>query len=249
MRGEDQSITEISGQILQLKDQKLQFKYEGEARSIKIERVTGLIFAAHPKSAASDRPYQVFELVGGNRLSGSWAGFADGALDVQAAWGGKLRVPAAKVASIAFRNGKLVYLSDLAPVSVEEVSYFDRAMPYQRDKNLLGDPLKIKGKEHRKGLAVHSRSVLNYALEGKYAQFKSLVGFDDSVPAKGRVVCRVLADGKPIFSEADLRADAQPKPVELDVKGVQQLTLEIDFGEDENICDRVIWADARLYRE
>jgi NPCBM/NEW2 domain len=249
VRGEDQSVTEIAGQILQLKEQKLQFKYEGESRSINIARVVGLVFAAHAKSAPTDRPYQVFELVGGNRLSGSWTGFADGALEVQAAWGGELKIPAAKVASIVFRNGKLVYLSDLEPLSVEEVPYFDRAMPYQRDKNLLGEPLKLKGKEHRKGLAVHSRSVLNYALEGKYVQFKSLVGFDDSVPARGRVVCRVLADGKPIFSEADLRADAKPKSVELDVKGVRQLTLEIDFGEDENICDRVIWADARLYRE
>ena len=249
VRGEDQSITEIAGQILQLKDQKLQFKFEGEMRSIKIERVVGLVFAAHAKSTASDRPYQVFELAGGNRISGSWTGFADGALDVQAAWGGKLKVPAAKVASIVFRNGKLVYLSDLEPTSVEEVPYFDRTMPYQKDKNLLGEPLKLKGKEHRKGLAVHSRSVLNYALEGKYVQFKSLVGFDDSVPAKGRVVCRVLADGKQIFSEADLRASGNPKPVELDVKGAKLLTLEVDFGEDENICDRVIWADARLYRE
>jgi len=27
------------------------------------------------------------------------------------------------------------------------------------------------------------------------------------------------------------------------------LRLEVDFGEDEDVGDRVIWANARLYRE
>ncbi len=249
VRAEDQTATEIAGQIIELRDQKLQFKYEGETRSINIARMAGLVFAAHAKTAANDRPYQVFELANGDRVQGVWTALADGAVEVQLGWGAKFKAPLTSLASIAFRNGKLVYVSDLSPSSVEEVAYFDRAMPYQRDKNLLGEPLKMKGQQHRKGLAVHSRSVLNYALDGKYAQFKSLLGFDESVPARGRVVCRVLGDGKELFLDKDLRADAKPRPLELDVKGVKQLTLEIDFGEDENICDRVIWADARLFRE
>jgi hypothetical protein len=69
------------------------------------------------------------------------------------------------------------------------------------------------------------------------------------MPKRGRVACRVLGDGRELFAEKDLRADQEPRPLELDVAGVSQLTLEIDFGEDENICDRVIWAGARLYRE
>ena len=92
-------------------------------------------------------------------------------------------------------------------------------------------------------------AVLTYAIDRKYAKLKATVGFDESVPKRGRVACRVLGDGRELFAEPDLRADAEPKAIELDVKGVAQLTLEIDFGEDENICDRVIWAGARLYRE
>ena len=46
----------------------------------------------------------------------------------------------------------------------------------------------------------------------------------------------------------DFRSGEKPVPVEVPVKGAKQLRLEVDFGEDEDVGDRVIWANARLYR-
>jgi hypothetical protein len=178
-----------------------------------------------------------------------WTGLANDAAEVTLSWGEKLSLPTSTIATIEFRNGKLAYLSDLEPASIEEVSYFERSMPHRRDRSLLGEPLKLKGTQYRKGLAVHSRTVLTYAIDRKYARFKATVGFDESVPKRGRVICRVLGDGRELFVEKDLRADADPKSLDVDIKGLAQLGLEIDFGEDENICDRVIWGGARLYRD
>ena len=249
VRSQDLTVTEIAGEAQEIREQKLRFTYQGETRSINLSRLVGLVFAAHPPSAAVDRPYQIVQLASGDQIAGVWSALEKGVLEIQLPWGGKLPLPVAAVAAVDFRNGKLTYLSDLEPASVEEVAYFDRTMPHRRDRNLSGEPLKLKGAEYRKGLAVHSRTVLTYGIEGKYAMFKAVVGFDESAPQRGRVACRVLGDGRELFVEKDLRADQDPKPLELDVKGVQQLTLEIDFGEEENICDRVIWASARLYRE
>jgi hypothetical protein len=249
VRSQDQSVTEIAGEAQEVRDQKLRFAYQGETRSINIARLVGLVFAAHPPSAPVDRPYQIVQLASGDRIAGVWSGLTDAVLEWQLPWGDKLPLPVATVSSVDFRNGKLTYVSDLEPASIEEVAYFDRAMPHRRDRNLSGEPLKLKGAEYRKGIAVHSRTVLTYAIDGKYATFKTVVGFDESAPKRGRVACRVLGDDRELFVEKDLRADQDPKPLELDVKGIAQLTLEIDFGEEENICDRVIWASARLYRE
>jgi hypothetical protein len=221
VRAADQSVAEIAGEAQQISEQKLRFAYQGETRPINVARLVGLVFAAHPPAAAQDRPYQIVKLASGDRISGTWTGLADGVLDVQLPWDAKLSLPVAAVSAVEFRNGKLAYLSDIEPAAVEEVAYFNRTMPYRRDRSLAGETLKLKGTEYRKGLAVHSRTVLSYAIDRKYAKFKAVVGFDDSVP----------------------------KPLEIDVTGVSQLALEIDFGEDENICDRVIWAGARLYRE
>ena len=247
VRGSDGAVTTIEGAVEGLAEAKLKFEYEGQVRPINQARVMGLVFSARPKMPQSIAIEQVFELTSGDRVTGTWTAIGDGIVRVEGAWGRPLSLPQAAVARVTIRNGKLTYLSDLEPAAVEEVSFLGRPVSYHRDQNLAGGPLKLKT-AHRKGLAVHARTVLTYTLDGHYATFKSMVGFDETPGKRGRVKCRVLGDGRELFTEADLKADQEPKSLELDVKDVKQLTLEVDFGEEEDVCDRVIWGDARLFR-
>ena len=86
------------------------------------------------------------------------------------------------------------------PTKVEETPYFGHRFPWRHDVNLLGEPLKINGQGFDRGLAVHSRCVLTYDLGRRYSKFEALVGFDDASRGKGRVDCRVFADGKEIYA-------------------------------------------------
>ncbi|HET6883425.1 MAG TPA: NPCBM/NEW2 domain-containing protein, partial [Pirellulales bacterium] len=180
-------------------------------------------------------------------LAGSWRAADENEFKFDTA-AGQLTVPRSVVTRIVFRNGKLTYLSDLDPESVEETPFFGRLMSYRRDQSLDGGPLKLKDKTYAKGLAVHSRSVLSYDLDGEYETFKATVGFDVSSQGRGRVVCRVLGDGRELFAEPDLAATGEPRNVEVSVASVKQLSLEVDFGEAEDTGDRLLWADARLFR-
>ena len=51
-----------------------------------------------------------------------------------------------------------------------------------------------------------------------------------------------------MYANPDLRADAPPVKLSLAVAGAEQLQLVVDFGPDEDTGDRVIWANARLYK-
>ena len=115
-------------------------------------------------------------------------------------------------------------------------------------ERFAGAPIKVNGQIHEHGLAVHSRCVLTYDLDRRYATFETVVGFDDEASRKGRVDCRVLADGKELYANPDLRADAPPVRLALPVAGVQRLQLLIDFGADQDTGDRIIWANPRLFR-
>ncbi len=76
--------------------------------------------------------------------------------DVRTALGREtVRCRPREITAVEFRNGKLVYLSDLEPTTSEEVAYFGRPMPHARDKTLLGEPLKLAGKGLSQGIAVH----------------------------------------------------------------------------------------------
>jgi hypothetical protein len=244
----DKSTAQVAGSVLGMSQDKLQLRFDGDDRSINRDRLLGVVFAAHPKIPSFAGVYQAFVLASGESISGRWVALSEGSLEVETPWQARWRIPFGDVAEIRVRNGKLVYLSDLEPTAVEEVAYFSRVIPWGRDRGFDGGPPVMKGKKPGRSLAMHSRSLLSFALDGQFGSFKATVGFDDSSGSRGRVLCRVTADGRELFVHNDLRGDADPVNVDVPLDGAKQLTLEVDFGEHEDIGDRVLWAEPRLFR-
>jgi hypothetical protein len=71
---------------------------------------------------------------------------------------------------------------------------------------------------------------------------------DDSGANRGRAACRVLIDGREVFAEPDLQGGKEPIKIDVPLEGAKQLTLEVDFGENADVGDRVLWAEPRLLR-
>jgi hypothetical protein len=245
----DGSLAEIAGRVKAWDGHQLQFVYEGKEQTISGDRLQAIVLAARPASRPAAAPYQVVHLSSDDTLSGAWQAMTAGNVSLKMPWGASWEIPVDSVVDIGTRNGNLVHLSDMEPATADQTPYFGRLLSYRRDQSLDGGSLKMKGKVYSKGLAVHSRCILSYPLDGQFTTFKTTVGFDDAAGNRGNVACRVLADGKELFSKADLRADQDPQLLEFPVPGVKLLSLEVDFGENEDIGDRVIWAEARLFRK
>lgn len=245
---DDMSAAEVAGQVQSFADDKLVLRYQDEDRPIKQDRLLGIVFTAHAKLPPLEGTHQVFLLEGDQTIAGHWAAWREDSLEVQMPWQSTLSLPAKTINQIRIRNGKIVYLSDLEPIEVEELGYFGRVISWRVDQGFDGSPPVMNGKKPVRSLAMHSRCLLTYALNGQFDKFVSIVGFDDSGQHRGRVVCRILADGRELFARADLRATQDAVPVEVALDGIQQLTLEVDFGADADIGDRVLWAEPRLFR-
>jgi hypothetical protein len=246
--GQDKQPSQLRAAVRGLADGKLQVDYEGQERAIHRDRVLGVVFAAHPPLARLPEPAQVFVLVGGDQLTGHWAGYDDARLEVETAWNARLHVPAAEVTQIRVRGGRATSLVDLEPSEVEETPYFGRVIAWRRDQGFDGEPAKLRGKPPRRSIAMHSRSRLTYPLDGQFEKFKATLGFDDSAGNRGRVDCRVLVDGREAFTAQDFRATQDPIAVEIPLAGAKQLSLEVDFGPDQDVGDRILWAEPRLFR-
>ncbi|QEH34114.1 NPCBM/NEW2 domain protein [Aquisphaera giovannonii] len=247
-RAKDGEVVTIGGVVEAAKGEKLTFAYRGKSRTLALKQVEGFVLAAKPAPAPPTDVRPTFTLSGGLTLSGRWVKVEGDKWEVETPWGQAVKLPAAEVRGVRFRGGEMAYLSDLQPSKVEETPYFARRTPYRRDVTLDGSPLKLDDRAVEKGLSVHSRTALTYDLDRRYTTFEATVGFDPSANKKGRVDCRVFADGKELYANPDLRADAPPVRLSLPVAGADQLRLVVDFGADEDTGDRVIWADARLYR-
>lgn len=247
-RAKDGEVVAISGVVETIQANKLGFQYGGKSRTLPLKGVEGIVLASRPAAAPPAEVRPTFDLAGGLVISGRWAKIEATTWDVEAPWGQTIKLPVPDIRSVRVRGGQMTYLSDLEPSQVDETAYFGRLNPYRKDVSLSGTPLKLANQAIDKGLAVHSRSSLTYDLDRRFTTFETLIGFDESGGKKGRVDCRVFADGKEIYGNPDLRADAAPTSLKLAVAGAEQLRLVVDFGPDEDTGDRIIWGNARLYR-
>ena len=199
-------------------------------------------------------------LAGGGSLHGKLTSLDRKGLSLQHELLGTITIPLADLAQISFLGGRCQYLSDMNPVkSTEHLgSLFLAKLPFKRDSNVLGNPLRIKGKTWPKGLGVHAYSRLDYNLSGNFQKFQASIGLDDSArpasPRKsnentGAVIFRVFLDGK-LIAENPMRFADPARELDLSVAGGQTLSLEVDFG-GKNLSaalDRANWCGARIIK-
>ncbi|MFN0060266.1 MAG: NPCBM/NEW2 domain-containing protein [Planctomycetota bacterium] len=185
---------------------------------------------------------------------------------------GSLEVPIRDLAELEFRHTRALSLSDLEPTKVEEgnpwtqPTTFERYFRWQKDRRLVPQvlgaagagasylPLQIRGVQYRRGLGVHARSRLTFAIPTDAARFQTWIGIDDSGrptdnnPDLGHVVFRILLDDKEVKSFS-MNWQDQAVRVDIPLDGAKALTLVVEEGRGLHILDRANWADARFIRK
>jgi len=159
----------------------------------------------------------------------------------------RVTLPQAAVQKFDLTLGKLAYLSDLEPTRLEESPILADLYHLRRDKNLEGGPISIGRRVYPKGLALHSKTVLDYNVAG-YSTFRCVLGLDDAMVGPGHALVRIEGDGKELLSTVVSSRDNKPQDVSLSIKGVQKLSLTVDYGEDFDLGDHVDLADARIIK-
>jgi hypothetical protein len=162
-------------------------------------------------------------------------------------FGARLRVPLTEITALEPQQGNSVFLSDIKESKYVFQPYFDATWPFALDGNVAGHDLLLAGSTYDKGIGMHSHSRLTYRLPGAFTRFEALVGLDDRDGRGGAVRLRVLADSATLLDRAVTSRDGAV-PISLGVKGVRELTLEIDFGPEGDVRDVVDWVDARLVK-
>lgn len=160
-----------------------------------------------------------------------------------------LDLPWRAVARIDLRSDRLVYLSDLDPVAVEQIPALTRKWPWLRDAAPLGRGIQLRGETFERGLVLIPHTKLTFDIGGRFDRFQATVGIDDRAGDMGDAVVRVIGDGRVLFEAKGVRPRTLPYPVEVSVKDVHKLVLEADFGERLDFGDHCAFADARVVRD
>ncbi len=242
------------GVLRDVTKKRVHFELDGDVLPVKRSKVHGMIYR-HAESDAMGEP--VCRIT--DRSGSSWVVQSvslDDQLQCITPAGLKRAFPLEEIVEIDFSEGKLVYLSELQPESVQFMPYFgtrneipaltERFAP-RTDKNFRSQPLTLDSKQYAKGLCLHSRTKLVYRLPGRFQQLKATVGIDDSVRPRGNVQLSIFGDEK-VLLETTIAGTDPPMPIELDLTGVRRLTILVDFGDQFDLADHLDLCDVRIIK-
>ncbi|HFE63236.1 MAG TPA: hypothetical protein ENK14_02325, partial [Caldithrix sp.] len=118
----------------------------------------------------------------------------------------------------------------------------------KNDKSIRNRTLKIDDKIYSKGIGTHAVSDITYSLKGKYKVFTAEVGMDGyALECKGgSVEFKVYGDGKLLWESGVMEYSDPPKPVKIDISGVDILRLHVDDAGDGINCDHADWGKAKI---
>jgi len=150
---------------------------------------------------------------------------------------------------LSVEGGRRVYLGSLVPATVSEEGAFGTVWPHTVDHDLDGSPLILRSVRHAHGLVIHSKATLTWNLGGAYLHFHALVGITDAVAPEGDCALTISGDGKALFARDSIKGSDPALPLDLEVKGVKTLAIQVDYGARYDIGDHLAFADAFLLRK
>lgn len=153
------------------------------------------------------------------------------------------------------RAAKTDYLSNRDAIDYRNVPYLTIPWQFQRDRNVLGEPLRSQGRVVAKGLGVHTASRLSFDLtaaetEKKFERFVASIAVDDAAGRRGSVIFRVYlrSDDKwqLAFESPVVRGGESALPVEVALGEATHLALLTDYADRGDELDYANWLEARL---
>lgn len=146
------------------------------------------------------------------------------------------------------------YLSDLPFVAESNgLGPVERDLTNAGAATRDGRGIAIRRATYGKGLGMFATGEVSFALGGRCTRFVADVGVDDEAGlnvarqrAGGTVAFSVLGDGSTLSSTGTVHVRTPAQRLDVDVSGVQTLTLRVTDGGDDTRNDHASWADARL---
>lgn len=114
------------------------------------------------------------------------------------------------------------------------------------NKNVNGGSLRLRGRTYKRGIGTHAPSKLRIDLHGGGDRFKCVAGIDDSATGHGSVQFLVVADSKIIWDSGIMTGDSPALSVDLDIRDVDILELQVVEGVEGKGYDHADWAESLL---
>jgi hypothetical protein len=243
----------IAGVAGEITDTTVHFLVDGEEFPARREAVYGVVFQP---AAVAGKLAATVELQGLDLIQSKLVTIKDDKCQIVTLSGLTMTVPVDQLKSVDFSAGKIRYLSQMEPIDVQLFPFWDPSDYLSYRRNFSGPlgiltPITLRGKAYTKGLAIHSKTILKYRLSGEFRRLQATMGIDDFAGKKdqpdswGDVHVKISGDSKVLY-EGDAKRFDPVVPLDLNVTGVRDLTILVDYGGNLDIGDWLDLADAKV---
>lgn len=138
--------------------------------------------------------------------------------------------------------------ADTVPLSSLDLSKMKQGWGQpQVNRSMREKPLSIAGKAFEGGVGTHANSTLWIEVGGGTERFQASVGVDDSAGSeRASVTFKIMADDRVVLETGVMKQGDAAKEVDLDLRGVKTLVLQVTDGGNGVDYDHANWADARF---
>ncbi|MBM3891569.1 MAG: hypothetical protein FJ388_20850, partial [Verrucomicrobia bacterium] len=237
----------VEGILQSLDENRVVFRWQETEREIPLTLAAAIALAGSRPPVAPRETLAAVHGRDGSCLVGAVRSWTAESITLDSPALGAVTMPLDGVAVLDAIWGRSVFVSDLEPATVNEAGYYGTKFPWRRNASVSGGPLMLRGHVFERGLGVHSRSSLTYRLDKKFSLLTGMIGLNDGASALGHAEFVVRGDGKELFRTA-MAAGEAPKPLRVNVSGMEKLELLVDFGRNEDTGDHADWAELRLVK-
>ena len=257
----------LAGVVTTISAEKTEFLLDGETVPVPAARVYGVIFAKSTPEVDAQmvaiRNTVRVASAQGDTIAAKSVTLQGDKLLIEAGWGQTLQASIEQIQKIDLSGGRVQFLSDVEPIEerfdgVDPEGSLLSGLIDKEQQTLLFGPrrdstmerqakLRLRGREFSKGICIHSRTEISWALDQRFSSLDCIVGIDDEVAFNGThsVAVKIMGDSNILFDKMIATTD-EPTPLRLTLNGVSTLSILVDFGDGESICDWLDLADARL---
>jgi hypothetical protein len=250
----DSQLDFIELSVGDVTDQMIECTLDGEPLEVKRARVVGILFRQRLDATAQTAPIGDCDFADGSRIVASAVSLENEQFSLTTPGGLELSYAADDFIQLDTSTGKIVELIDEQPLLVQYSPYYPlpKSAPlvgqFMRPRFITNDnnvSLQLDGVSYDRGIIARSRTLLRYAVPSGFARFSAIVGFVDHVRPQGLVHVRISGDEHILFDEI-ITGDQPSCQVALDLGETRQLTIEIDYGSDDDTADIVCICEARF---
>jgi hypothetical protein len=248
--GKDGTLNEFEGTFGEVDAEGKEIQFLGETGlklKPSLQKAKGLIFFQTdplPQTAVC-----VVYDTHGNSLAASEVSVNGNAFTVKTPAGLTMPVEEKVLARLDYNRGKLTFLSDLDPTKVVERSGAGLVSRYRKDANLDGEqPILLandkSAAQFTKGLSMHAYTELEYDLDGKYKDFKAVLGVDARTGSESQAELTILCDGQKMLTKSVSAKAVQP--IAVNVRNVRKLKIIVSSQNVLDLYDHATLAEARV---